>query len=95
MTTLAAAALYYRRACPPGQDRAALVRRDDNFIATVRDLTPPDGALSEQVDRVTGAQTSARQLTWSYAAFVSTELVRKQALSRPTAQSTIAEDRRA
>lgn len=40
-------------------------------MATVRDLTPADGALSEQVDRETGQQTSARHLTWSYAAFIS------------------------
>jgi glucoamylase len=69
-TTLAAASLYYRRARRPGQDRDALLKRGDDFMATVRELTPPDGALSEQVDRATGAQTSARHLTWSYAAFI-------------------------
>jgi glucoamylase len=78
-TTLAAAGLCYRRAQGPGQDRDALLRRGDAFMATVRALTPPDGALSEQVDRETGAQTSARHLTWSYAAFVSTARLRAQA----------------
>jgi len=79
-TTLAAAGLCYRLARCPGQDRAALVRRGDAFLATVRALTPADGALSEQVDRATGAQASARHLTWSYAAFVSTARLRAQAL---------------
>jgi glucoamylase len=69
-TTLAAAALYYRRALQPGQDHAALLAHGDAFMTTVRDLTPEDGALSEQVDRESGAQTSARHLTWSYAAFI-------------------------
>ena len=69
-TTLAAAALCYRRAQRGGEGAAALLAHGDAFIATVRDLTPADGALSEQVDRATGAQTSARHLTWSYAAFV-------------------------
>jgi glucoamylase len=78
-TTLAAAGLCYRLAQCPGQDRDALVRRGDAFMATVRDLTPLDGALSEQVDRATGAQTSARHLTWSYAAFISTARLRAQA----------------
>jgi glucoamylase len=78
-TTLAAAGLYYRRAQCPGEDRDALTRRGDAFMATLRDLTPADGALSEQVDRETGAQTSARHLTWSYAAFVSTARLRAQA----------------
>jgi len=75
-TTLAAAALCYRRALQPGQDRAALIKRGDAFMATVRDLTPEDGALSEQVDRASGAQTSARHLTWSYAAFISAASLR-------------------
>ena len=78
-TTLAAAGLCYRQARCPGQDRDALMRRGDAFMATLRDLTPADGALSEQVDRETGAQTSARHLTWSYAAFVSTARLRAQA----------------
>lgn len=78
-TTLAAAGLQYRRALCPGQDRDALMRRGDAFMATLRDLTPADGALSEQVDRETGAQTSARHLTWSYAAFVSTARLRSRA----------------
>lgn len=80
-TTLAAAALCYRRAQRAGQERAALIARGDAFMATVRDLTPADGALSEQVDRATGAQTSARHLTWSYAAFVETARLRAQALA--------------
>src|SRR3546814_13984417 len=57
-------------------------------MATLRALTPADGALSEQVDRETGAQTSARHLTWSYAAFVSTARLRAQAAgAKPPAPS--------
>jgi glucoamylase len=79
-TTLAAAAIYYRRALCPGQDAAALLQRGDRFMATVRWLTPDDGALSEQVDRVSGRQTSARHLTWSYAAFVNAACLRRSAM---------------
>ncbi|HEY9548837.1 MAG TPA: glycoside hydrolase family 15 protein [Kiloniellaceae bacterium] len=86
-TTLAAAGLHYRQALCLGQDRDALLRRGDAFMATLRDLTPPDGALSEQVDRETGAQTSARHLTWSYAAFVSTARLRAQAAGAKPALS--------
>jgi len=70
-TTLAAAALCYRR----GE-----LQRGDAFMATVRALTPADGALSEQVDRESGRQTSARHLTWSYAAFLTAARLRGQAL---------------
>ena len=83
-TTLAAAAIYYRRACFPGQagqDCADLIKRGDGFMATVRDLTPADGALSEQVDQNTGQQTSARHLTWSHAAFIGACRLRGRALA--------------
>lgn len=79
-TTLGAAELCYRLAQCPGHDRDALIRRGDGFMATVRNLTPLDGALSEQVDRTSGAQTSARHLTWSYAAFVNAARLRAQVL---------------
>ena len=75
-TTLAAASLCYRSALRSGDERHALIKRGDDFMATVRALTPADGALSEQVDRVTGRQTSARHLTWSYAAFIGAAALR-------------------
>jgi glucoamylase len=77
-TTLAAASFYYRCARQPGQDRDVLLKRGDDFMATVRKFTPPDGGLSEQI----GVQTSARHLTWSYAAFVSASKLRARALAR-------------
>jgi len=49
----------------------ALLERGDAFLETVRSFTPPSGDLSEQFDRKTGAQTSARHLAWSYAALIS------------------------
>jgi glucoamylase len=79
-TILAAAAIYYRRALCSGEDAAALLQRGDSFMAMARHLTPNDGALSEQVDRVTGHQTSARHLTWSYAAFVNAACLRRSAM---------------
>jgi len=79
-TTLAAASLYYRRACSAPAQRAALIARGDAFMSTVRDLTPASGDLSEQVDRETGRQTSAHNLAWSHAAFVSAAHLRSEAL---------------
>ena len=79
-TTLAAASLCYRLARQQGDDRGAWFARGDAYMATVRALTPQDGSLSEQVDRVTGKQTSARDLTWSYAAFIGAALLRAKAL---------------
>jgi glucoamylase len=46
------------------------LERGDSFMRTVQTFTPANGELSEQFDRSSGAQTSARQLSWSYAAFV-------------------------
>lgn len=58
---------------------AALIRRGDRFMATVRRFTPASGALSEQFDRTDGRQTSARHLAWSYAAFISAVAARRRA----------------
>ena len=47
------------------------LKKGDAFLETVRQYTPENGELSEQFDQRTGAQTSARHLAWSYAAFIS------------------------
>ena len=49
---------------------AAALERGDMFMRTVQAYTPASGDLSEQFDRTTGAQTSAKHLAWSYAAFI-------------------------
>jgi glucoamylase len=51
--------------------------RGDAFLETVRAFTPENGDLSEQFDQRTGAQTSARHLAWSYAAFISCVAARR------------------
>jgi glucoamylase len=51
----------------------------DAILRTVQAYTPEAGDLSEQFDRTTGVQTSAKQLTWSYAAFVTAAASRAQA----------------
>lgn len=53
----------------------------DGFIKVALNYTPPTGALSEQFSRDTGAQVSARDLTWSYAAFITTRAARLAATS--------------
>ena len=78
-TTLAAAALYFQRALSGGPEAPAMLAHGDRFMATVRALTPPDGALGEQVDRATGQPSSARNLSWSYAAFLEAARLRTRA----------------
>jgi glucoamylase len=68
--TLAAAEFCYRAG-----DRM----RGDAFLETVRAFTPASGDMSEQFDRETGAQTSARHLAWSYAAFITAISARRAA----------------
>lgn len=57
-----------------------LIAAGEAGFAAVRAITPADGSMAEQADRVTGAQCSARDLTWSYAAFISAAAARQQAL---------------
>ncbi len=62
-----------------GTSAGAAFARGGAFMATVRAFTPPSGELSEQFERTTGAQTSAKRLTWSYAAFVTAAASRGEA----------------
>jgi glucoamylase len=90
-STLGAAEFYYRaaaaRCAEPSHDEDhaisfdALFRRGDMFMATVAAFTPESGDLSEQFDQATGAQTSAKNLAWSHAAFISARASRADALS--------------
>lgn len=49
-------------------------------MATVRAYAPASGELSEQFDQATGAQTSAKSLAWSHAAFITAYASRGAAL---------------
>jgi glucoamylase len=81
LATLAAAELHFRLAAAlaPGAGIAAAIERGDMFMRTVKAYTPPSGDLSEQFDRTTGAQISAKQLAWSYAAFITAAASRRRA----------------
>jgi glucoamylase len=48
----------------------------DGFIEIIAKYTPADGALAEQYHRSTGAQLSAKDLTWSYAAILTANAAR-------------------
>ncbi len=81
-STLAAAEFCFRAAVGRGaghDEGRSFVSRGDAFLETVRTFTPPSGDMSEQFDQKTGAQTSARHLAWSYAAFISSVVARRDA----------------
>ena len=81
-STLAAAEFCFRAAVgrrAVHSDRRSLIDRGDAFLETVRAFTPPSGDMSEQFDQKTGVQTSAKHLAWSYAAFISCIVARRDA----------------
>lgn len=45
----------------------------DQFVERVRSHAYEDGSLDEQIHRLTGYMTSARNLTWNYAALLTTQ----------------------
>jgi glucoamylase len=77
-STLGAAEFCYRSAQRSRQPWP-LYERGEAFLETVRKFTPASGDLSEQFDQNTGVQSSARQLAWSHAAFVSCAAARRDA----------------
>jgi glucoamylase len=79
-STLGAAEFCFRAAAAgdgPGGDARRWFARGDAYLATVRAYTPASGDLSEQFDQRSGAQTSAKHLAWSYAAFISCVAARR------------------
>ncbi|KAF2103422.1 glucoamylase I precursor [Rhizodiscina lignyota] len=53
----------------------------DEFLDVVKIHTDAEGALSEQFDAVTGFERGARDLTWSYGAFLQAVRARKRLLA--------------
>jgi glucoamylase len=80
-STLGAAEFCFRVAAHHPQPSEWLAR-GDGYMQTVRTYTPPSGDLSEQFDKRTGAQSSAKQLAWSYAAFITCVAARRAAHSK-------------
>ncbi len=76
-STLGAAEFCFRAAAAHQEQASAWIGRGDAYLETVRRYTPENGELSEQFDQRTGAQTSARHLAWSYAAFISCLVARR------------------
>ena len=57
----------------------AALRRGDMFLSMVRRYTPASRELSEQFDQNDGAPNSARNLSWSYACFITAYAARRRA----------------
>jgi glucoamylase len=58
---------------------AKLVAKGDAFLDTIMDILPKDGMMAEQVDKDSGREVSALDLTWSYSAFLTATLAREEA----------------
>lgn len=89
-STLGAAEFCFRAAAlgsARGGDPGRWFERGNAYLATVRAYTPASGDLSEQFDQKNGAQTSAKHLAWSYAAFISCASARRIAAAAFTAPS--------
>ena len=75
-STFGMAEFHYRRAAAE-LSRGSIsgagssIAAGDAILEAMRAHIPATGDLSEQFDQTTGAQTSAKNLTWSYAAFIS------------------------
>jgi len=81
-STLGAAEFCFEAASGAADAATQWLRRGDAYLETVRAYTPSSGALSEQFDQKSGAQSSARHLAWSYAAFISAVSSRRRALAQ-------------
>lgn len=81
-STFGAAEFYYRLAEAHAGRRASSIAKGDAILARVREFVPQSGDLSEQFDQKTGAPTSAKDLSWSYACFITAWHARQVALGQ-------------
>lgn len=58
----------------------------DSFVSVVQTYTPVNGSMSEQFNRTTGVPLSARDLTWSYASFIT--MTRRRSGNYPVSWNT-------
>ncbi|KFY18752.1 hypothetical protein V493_08370 [Pseudogymnoascus sp. VKM F-4281 (FW-2241)] len=70
---------------------AAVKTYADGFVSVVQKYTPADGSLAEQFGRDDGAPLSAKDLTWSYASFL-TATDRRSGTMPPTWGASTAKD---
>jgi glucoamylase len=86
LCTLAIAEAYYKTAAilaTKGLKVQAqqFIQKADLFVARVRFHAHTSGALNEQINRNTGVMTSVSDLTWNYAAILTTSAAREKALA--------------
>jgi glucoamylase len=85
LTTLAIAEACYRMAYEyrlkrQNQNALDLVGQGDQFVLRVQYHANRDGSLNEQMHRDTGYMTSVTDLTWNYAAILTTFFARNRAV---------------
>jgi glucoamylase len=81
LTTLAGAEVNYRLASKAAPKAARLyLAAGDRFLDRVKYHANADGSLSEQIDKSTGYMTSAANLSWNYAAFLTAKWQRDKAV---------------
>jgi glucoamylase len=89
LTTLAGAEYYYRLASQAAPKAASrYLAEGDRFLDRVKYHANADGSLSEQIDKDTGYMTSAANLSWSYAAFLTAKWQRDKAAKHLKARGT-------
>ena len=60
-----------------GKIFSALVEAADSYLLRSKLHTANDGSMAEQIGRYNGFELSARDLTWSYASFISAVMARE------------------
>lgn len=85
LTTLAIAEACYKmafefRLLNQNQNALEMIGQGDQFVSRVEYHANRDGSLNEQMNRDSGYMTSVRDLTWNYAAILTTYFARVRAV---------------
>jgi glucoamylase len=68
---------------------SACLRKADRILARLRSVTPRDGQLYEQFDKISGKPLSSRGIGWAHSAFIAASLERSKALEKVPARGML------
>lgn len=74
--------VWAKASAPHNDFILACVKKADRILARLRSVTPHDGQLYEQFDKVNGKPLSSRGIGWAHSAFIAASLERSRTIEK-------------
>ncbi len=81
--------IWNRGSAPHNDFILACFKKADRILARLRSVTPADGQLYEQFDKLSGKPLSSRGIGWAHSAFIAASLERSRTLEKVPARDLL------